>query len=354
MDASEHHHSSCSQWLSPAAAGSEDEHNNGEPQEQTLSPRLARGENENAALKEQFLLSTDTDTQEGVASSDLAWSNDDDESRASTTEHQQAAMSPLEWLGGQEGPARHTAAVPPRRSYSPMTLPVPGAEFLGNVCQDGEAWDDDDDDAGCLDQIEMLHAHVNQQPLTSSAGSAASHWPQNENFGAMDNYSSPTYPPGICVEVVEGNIGPVLYTAQRVQWHIEDFTSKMLSCMNRSLVSPPFTMPGFPTLRLMIFPDARGVITNTRSPSRKAVYSMMVQSGPLYSSLKLKADDGWIAPRALSYLFFVGSTKYGPMRADFSQQVVHGVDDFGIDWLTEVDRCSDSVEVGVEFIVAFA
>lgn len=46
----------------------------------------------------------------------------------------------------------------------------------------------------------------------------------------------------------------------------------------------------------------------------------------------------------------VGEVRAGPLVYDFSEQAIHGLDDFGIDWLRQVERFSGSLTVGIEIL----
>jgi hypothetical protein len=105
---------------------------------------------------------------------------------------------------------------------------------------------------------------------------------------------------------------------------------------------------GNPNLRLMIFPDAREAVKSARSRERKGMYAAMVKKGPLYGSLKLKADGVEITTELAFYLT-CGCVRRGPFSHDFLQQAIHGCDDFGVDWLKQVD-VSGCLRVSVEVL----
>jgi hypothetical protein len=148
-------------------------------------------------------------------------------------------------------------------------------------------------------------------------------------------------PPGMSIHFTEG--------CTRVEWQIEDLRARLLANMGRPLVSPPISAMNLPNLRLMVFPDAREVVKNARSSERKKLYENMIKKGPLHGALKLKAD---CLERAtvLSFNLTVGQVRVGPLTFDFSGQAIHGLDDFGIDWLKQVDKSSGSLCVGIEIL----
>jgi len=103
----------------------------------------------------------------------------------------------------------------------------------------------------------------------------------------------------------------------------------------------------------MVFPDGREAVKGARSRERKGMYAAMVRKGPLYGALKLKADCLERATKtALSFYLTVGAVRIGPFTYDFSKSAIHGCDDFGADWLTQIDESSGSLAVGVEILDA--
>lgn len=135
----------------------------------------------------------------------------------------------------------------------------------------------------------------------------------------------------------------------RVEWRIEDLRGRLQASMGRPLVSPSFAACGLPNLRLMVFPDAREAVKSARSRERKGMYAAMVKKGPLYGSLKLKAD---CLERATVLYFHltVGTVRRGPFTYDFAEQAIHGCDDFGVDWLKQVDESTGGLRVAVEIL----
>lgn len=77
----------------------------------------------------------------------------------------------------------------------------------------------------------------------------------------------------------------------------------------------------------------------------------MVKKGPLHGALKLKADCLDRA-KVLSFYLTVGSVRKGPFNYDFSECAIHGCDDFGADWLKQVDESTGNLCVGVEIFEA--
>jgi hypothetical protein len=151
---------------------------------------------------------------------------------------------------------------------------------------------------------------------------------------------------GMCMRSVEVDGTP--YT--RVEWLVEKFCAKLQPNMGRPLVSPPFAACGLPNLRLMIFPDTPEAVKNARSRDRKNVYATILKKGPLSASLKLKADCLEGAPTVITFNLTVGSVRVGPVTFDFSEQAVHGVENFGTDWLKHVDTSDGSLCVGIEIL----
>mmetsp|Transcript_48422 Transcript_48422/g.90737 ORF Transcript_48422/g.90737 Transcript_48422/m.90737 type:complete len:373 (+) Transcript_48422:92-1210(+) len=135
----------------------------------------------------------------------------------------------------------------------------------------------------------------------------------------------------------------------RIEWKIDDLNGKLQASMGRPLVSPPFAALGLPNLRLMVFPDGRETMKNARSSERKGLYTQMIKKGPLHGSLKLKADCLQCAT-IMTVNLIVGQVRAGPLVYDFSEQAIHGLDDFGVDWLKQVDKGNGSLTVGIEIL----
>jgi len=119
--------------------------------------------------------------------------------------------------------------------------------------------------------------------------------------------------------------------------------------MRRPVVSPQFAVCGLTNLRLMVFPDAHEAIKTARSRERKGMYTSMVTKGPFHGALKLKADCLKRATVIRFYLM-VGHVRRGPVTYDFSEQAVHCLDDFGVDWLNLVNEKSGSLCVGIDIL----
>lgn len=133
----------------------------------------------------------------------------------------------------------------------------------------------------------------------------------------------------------------------RAEWKIEDLRGKLQASMGRPLVSPPFAASGLPNLRLMVFPDAKDAVKGVRSRERKGLYAAMVKKGPLYGALCLKADC-LLFETVLRFYLTVGAARQGPFTFDFSEKAIHGCDDFGADWLKQIDEATGNLSVGVE------
>jgi len=159
------------------------------------------------------------------------------------------------------------------------------------------------------------------------------------------NHAAEEVAPGICIAAteVEGR------ACKMVSWSIEDLRSKLRDSMGRPLVSPPFSVSGLCNLRFIVFPDARDLVRNARSRERKGVYANMIKKGPLYGSLKLKADCLEVAA-SLSFYLTVGSVRRGPFTYDFSESAIHGCDDFDVDWLQQIEAGTGNLCVSAEIV----
>lgn len=151
--------------------------------------------------------------------------------------------------------------------------------------------------------------------------------------------------PGITVGQV--NVSGVICT--RATWKIEDVRDKLQATLGRPLVSPPFRARGLPNLRLMVFPDAREAAKGVRQRERKGLYATMVKKGPVHGSLCLKADCLQDGATVLCYNLTVGKERRGPFTYDYKEKAVNGCEDFGIDWLKEIDDW-EALDVGVEIL----
>lgn len=160
-------------------------------------------------------------------------------------------------------------------------------------------------------------------------------------------FSAEEVAPGICI----GSLEIAGTACTRVEWNIEDLRGKLRASMGRPLVSPPFTVCGLRNLRFMVFPDARDSVKSVRSRERKGVYASMIKKGPLYGALKLKADCLEVAAE-LCFHLTVGSVRCGPFTYNFSESAIHGCDDFGADWLKQVEAIGGNLRVGVEVLQA--
>lgn len=150
-------------------------------------------------------------------------------------------------------------------------------------------------------------------------------------------------------------VGPAVVggtACTRVDWSIEDFRGKLLASMGRPLVSPPFAVQGLPNLRLMVFPDSRETVKNARSRDRKGLYENMVRKGPLHGALKLKADclEPGRDASVVRLNLLVGAVRRGPFTFDFTERAVAGCDDFGMDWLKQIDKATGNLRVCAEIL----
>jgi hypothetical protein len=135
-----------------------------------------------------------------------------------------------------------------------------------------------------------------------------------------------------------------------IEWGIDSFCGKLQSNGSRPMVSPPFSACGLPNLRLMVSVAAREP-AKSRGRERKgaAKSTAALKRGPLQGALKLKADCLQGAT-VMTFNLHVGPAKSGPFTYDFSQQAVHGPDDFGVDWREQVDGSNGTLRVGVEIL----
>lgn len=246
---------------------------------------------------------------------------------------------PSDWLGpdpsgppwkGDGGEAQKAAGSSDPIGLPPGLLP-PGLTFARATSTPVGA------DEAAADRSSAAASSRSRNPAAGPSGSGA----KVEMLGAMTEVS-----PGVLVGLtkVSGD------ACTRAEWRIDSVRSKLQASMGRPLVSPPFMAPGLPNLRLMVFPDAREAVRSARSRERKGMYAAMVKKGPLQGSLKLKADCLERSGTVLRFHLTVGGVRRGPFTYDFSECAIHGCDDFGTDWLKQVDDATGNLSVGVEIL----
>lgn len=135
---------------------------------------------------------------------------------------------------------------------------------------------------------------------------------------------------------------------ERAEWRIGQLSQKLRGCMGRALVSSPFTAAGLEDLRLMVFPEGREITKGPRSKRQRELYAKKVNEGPLDGCLKIKVPS---CPTNLELQYFlkVGTSRKGPFRHNFAENTVSGCDDFGVDWLKQLES-DGSLLVCVEFV----
>lgn len=133
-----------------------------------------------------------------------------------------------------------------------------------------------------------------------------------------------------------------------VEWRIGQLSAKLRGCMGRALVSSPFSAANLEDVRLMVCPDGKETTKGPRSKRQKELYAKKVAEGPLDGCLKLKVPD---CPPGLVLQYFlkVGNSRRGPFLHNFSESTVSGCDDFGVDWLKQLEP-DNSLTVCVEIV----
>jgi hypothetical protein len=136
----------------------------------------------------------------------------------------------------------------------------------------------------------------------------------------------------------------------RALWRIPRLQERVGSSSGRPVLSPVFQLgAGLSDARLMIFPDGKVKSEGgaaTKKKHSKSNKKLACSCGPLNCGLKLKVPSGESAVR---FYLSVGSKRLGPFAGDFSEQVMHGSDDLGVDWLSQVNR-DGSISVSIEVI----
>jgi len=121
----------------------------------------------------------------------------------------------------------------------------------------------------------------------------------------------------------------------RVEWSIAHLGRKLAASLSKPIVSPSFEALGLGDLRLMMVP-ASGTKDDTDGMHRKKKNNKLKQAvatGPIHGGLKLKVGS---ETPVLKFYLNVGGVQKGPFTWDFSQHSMHGCDEFGIDWLSEM------------------
>lgn len=124
---------------------------------------------------------------------------------------------------------------------------------------------------------------------------------------------------------------------QHAEWRIANLSTKLRGCMGRALVSSPFSALGMHDLRLMIYPDGKDVAQGPRSRRHKELYAKKITEGPLDGRLSLKIPSCPEDCCDVQCYYMVGSSRRGPFTHNFSESTVGECDDFGVDWLKELE-----------------
>jgi len=135
---------------------------------------------------------------------------------------------------------------------------------------------------------------------------------------------------------------------ERAEWRIGQLSQKLRGCIGRALVSSPFSAAGLEDLRLMVLPEGKELTKGPRSKRQRELYAKKVNEGPLDGCLKIKVPS---CPPELELQYFlkVGTSRKGPFRHSFAENTVSGCDDFGVDWLKQLEP-DGSLLVCVEFV----
>lgn len=146
----------------------------------------------------------------------------------------------------------------------------------------------------------------------------------------------------------------------RIEWRVENVKVKLKMCAGRPLVSPPFDSRGLNGMKLMLFPgggadpekDAAGqekVEKAKKTREQKSKYEHMINFGPLHGALRLKCAAAPPGRTLLRFNLFIGGQERGPFTLDFKEHILQGCDDFGCNWLDQIDE-EGSLSVGVELL----
>jgi len=131
----------------------------------------------------------------------------------------------------------------------------------------------------------------------------------------------------------------------KVTWRIDNIKGKLKMGAGKPLVSPQFHIDSIVNegeLKLMLFPytgdhlgERNGKELRTRE--RQQRFEQLVNTGPLGAALRIKSS-GQHAHK-LRYRLSIGNVNLGTFQTDFSDHIVHGTDDNGVEDLL---ACIDS------------
>ncbi|CAK0824136.1 unnamed protein product [Prorocentrum cordatum] len=210
----------------------------------------------------------------------------------------------LEGEGGKQAPRRAA----PRRGAAKS--PVAANDELGTL------------------SISQIPASTLSSPTSNLGASTTRSTTSMVDFGADDLARE-----GVQVGPGEADGAP----CEVAEWRISRLSEKLKGCMGKNLVSPAFEAAGLKDLRLMVVPDGKDVARGQKGTKRqKEAYAKKVSEGPLEGCLKFKVPE-CPEPGVVEYSLKVGGVTKGPFRHNFVDTSVNGCDDFGIDWLREVE-----------------
>jgi len=225
---------------------------------------------------------------------------------------------------------------PPGLSESPTERPPPGLELEGEggkqrAVRFGAAEAKSpvaaNDELGTL-SISQIPASTLSSPTSNLGASTTRSTTSMVDFGADDLARE-----GVQVGPGEADGAP----CEVAEWRISRLSEKLKGCMGKNLVSPAFEAAGLKDLRLMVVPDGKDVARGQKGTKRqKEAYAKKVSEGPLEGCLKFKVPE-CPEPGVVEYSLKVGGVTKGPFRHNFVDTSVNGCDDFGIDWLREVE-----------------
>lgn len=144
----------------------------------------------------------------------------------------------------------------------------------------------------------------------------------------------------------------------RAEWRVENVHAKLRATCGFPLVSPSFSVPGLPPMRLMFLPGERWAEANRnisssankgRQQKKRPNTKLSGGSAPAYGTLKLKAENMEGLAQMTFYLT-LGTLRHGPYTCNFAERVVQGCD-IVTDWMQEVGQNGTQVILGVDVLV---
>lgn len=140
----------------------------------------------------------------------------------------------------------------------------------------------------------------------------------------------------------------------RAEWRVDHVQAKLRATCGFPLVSPPLTVAGMPSLRLMLVPPKscglarQGASAGRQQALKRSGASETEGVAPSYGALRLKAAGAQING-VVTFNLTLGALRFGPLVCDFSDRALHGYD-IPEDWAKHVEAEGDRLLIGAEIL----